>query len=135
MVNIKPHTLWGTCIHILIFLFHFILSSDETRRITSICPSFNFRAESKCGSHEVVAKPIFIDASSWPIMLQTIVKDSQVNLLFFCPCMWYTLILRIDVEACNLKENIDKIKALNSDERKSSNETTCVEIEVSFLYG
>jgi len=34
-----------------------------------------------------------------------------------------------------LKENIDKIKALDSDERKSSKETTSVAIEVSFLYG
>jgi len=74
--------------HILIFLFHFTLSKDETRRITSICPSFNFRAKSKCGSHEVVAKPIFNDASYWPIMLQNIVKDSEVSLLFFCPCMY-----------------------------------------------
>ncbi|XP_012569741.1 uncharacterized protein [Cicer arietinum] len=38
-------------------------------------------------------------------------------------------LMRIEVEACNLKEKIDKMKASNSDARKSSKETTFVVIE------
>lgn len=41
------------------------------------------------------------------------------------------LSLRIEDEVCNLKEKIEKTKAINSDEKKSSKETTSVAIEVS----
>lgn len=62
---------------------------------------------------------------------------SWVNLFFFTPLVCDTLLsLRIEVEACNLKEKIEKLKANNSDEKKSPKEATSVAIEVSldFIY-